>query len=108
MALWINGGQVKAVEKDGVTLQVRVLPAREMVNFLRETESIEADFGGESLETFIGLCERGLMGWSGDGAPEYSREALEKLSLAALQDILKAIIETNTLSDIDRGNSHAS
>jgi len=108
MALWIHGGQVKPHEIDGVTLLVRVLPARKMVEFLELAETIKDDFGGDSLDTLHGLIETGLQGWAGQDAPEFSREALEPLSVGALQRIIQAIVTINTMSDTDRGNSHAS
>jgi hypothetical protein len=108
MALWISGGRVVPVDSDGVTLLVRILPAREMIDFLHEAETIQADFGGNSLDTFTSLIERGLTGWSGDHAPPFGREAIEGLSIGALQRIMEAIVKTNTLTDTDRGNSHAS
>ena len=108
MSLWIDGGQVKPREVDGVTLMVRVLPAREMVDFLREAETVAPDFSGDSLDTFIGLVERGLTGWAGENAPPFNRGALDQLSVGALQRIIETIVATNTNSDTDRGNSHAS
>jgi len=108
MALWIDGGQVKTYDSEGVTLLVRILPAREMVEFLQRAETIAPDFGGDSLETFLSLIESGLVGWSGDGAPHFNRAALEKLSVGALQRVMTAIVSTNTLSGDDQGNSHVS
>lgn len=104
---WIDGGQTTTREVDGVTLNIRILTAREMIAFLRKGEAIDAT-SDDAPGLFEELIKEGLTGWSGDGVPPFGDDALRDLSLPATQRIINTIILANTLTEEQKGNLHAS
>ena len=106
MALWIHGGQVETVESGGVTLMVRVMSARDMIDYLKRASMDPTKNGG--LEAYQQLVLDGIQGWAGADAPEFGQKAVDDLSFGALQKIVKTVIEVNSMMPDERGNSHAS
>jgi len=104
---WLSG-ETTTREVDGVTLTLKVFPAREMLDLLETSQTIEDDFGGESLSILKAAILKGCAGWKGDGAPAYGEDGLDLMPLPALQRIFHEIVKVNTLTEEQKGNSLAS
>lgn len=104
---WLSTGQTTKVEHEGAALEVRIFTAREMIAFLREAEEINPT-ADESTDAYHALIQHGLKGWAGEGVPAFDKAGIEGLSMPAMQKVIEIIIQANTLTGEQKGNSHAS
>jgi hypothetical protein len=115
MALWLEPGGTEDYTLEGVTFKIRKLTARQQIEVAGHAQAMSADMTPDMVDRLFSIIRMGLVGWTGDGAPEcvlegdvIADESLDRMALTTLTRLSTAILDINSMSDTDRGNSLSS